>query len=464
MKYLFRACFQCILAIILFAGASCEKFLAIPTPNDKLATEVVFSDSASASLAVSGVLSRFTDAGFLSAQVRWAGFSADELVNGYADVELEQIATNNIHPDNTLIRNLWSAIYEHLYQINSSIEGIGSSDGIAPNAAAQLMGELRFLRAYVLFYAVNNWGDVPLPLTPDYRTNEQLPRASSGEVYGQIVDDLRYSVENLPLEYIDSERARPNKLAAMALLARVYLYREEWELAAQYAAEVIGSDWYWPLDAVGGAFLKESKETIWQLFPASLIPGIWTYDGNYFVPPSLTNEVVPYYLIPEGFYDDFEADDLRKAVWIGVKEIAGANYYFPYKYKVRSGPFSSVPTEYTKMLRLSEQLLIRAEAYAKLGNLADAIDDLNVIRQRAGLNELPMELDSEQILAAVAEERKHELLCEWGHRWFDLKRTHRADAVLAPIKGANWQQTDTLWPIPQSQLLTNPNLVQNDGY
>ena len=55
-------------------------------------------------------------------------------------------------------------------------------------------------------------------------------------------------------------------------------------------------------------------------------------------------------------------------------------------------------------------------------------------------------------------------LGEWGHRWFDLKRTARADAVLSPIKGNFWQPTDVLFPIPDLELNRNPLLIQNPGY
>jgi len=67
---------------------------------------------------------------------------------------------------------------------------------------------------------------------------------------------------------------------------------------------------------------------------------------------------------------------------------------------------------------------------------------------------------------AIEEERLRELFTEWGHRWFDLKRTGRANDVLGLIKGINWQETDQLFPIPASEILNNPALAdhQNPGY
>jgi hypothetical protein len=77
---------------------------------------------------------------------------------------------------------------------------------------------------------------------------------------------------------------------------------------------------------------------------------------------------------------------------------------------------------------------------------------------------LPTNLDKPALLLAVEKERQLELFTEWGHRWFDLKRTQRSTAVLGPIKGANWQVTDTLYPIPSDAIRTNINLTQNEGY
>jgi hypothetical protein len=57
-----------------------------------------------------------------------------------------------------------------------------------------------------------------------------------------------------------------------------------------------------------------------------------------------------------------------------------------------------------------------------------------------------------------------ELFTEWGHRWFDLKRTGRSEAVLGPLKGASWQSSDVLYPVPLDELQRNVYLQQNPGY
>ena len=115
------------------------------------------------------------------------------------------------------------------------------------------------------------------------------------------------------------------------------------------------------------------------------------------------------------------------------------------------------------ILRLAEQYLIRAEARAQQGNLTGAIGDLNIIRERAGLPDLSTALTQDKVIAAVMQERRIELVSEWGQRWLDLKRTGQVDSVLSKIK-PTWKINGQLYPIPQSELTNDPNLVQNPGY
>ncbi len=155
----------------------------------------------------------------------------------------------------------------------------------------------------------------------------------------------------------------------------------------------------------------------------------------------------------------FEPGDLRKAKWLNSTVIGGQIYFYPFKYKIRSG---RPVTEYYMVLRLAEQYLIRAEAEAKLNDLSDAIADLNIVRSRAGLPNTSATTQA-QLLAAIKHERQVELFCEWGSRWFDLKRTGDIDAVLGAEK-TGWSSTDSLYPIPFSEIQANPFLTQNTGY
>jgi hypothetical protein len=207
---------------------------------------------------------------------------------------------------------------------------------------------------------------------------------------------------------------------------------------------------------VANVFLKESSETIWQLKPK--------YGGDN------ANEGTTFYIgvgppqvaaLRPAFIQDMETGDLRRQHWVGEVTNNTATWYFPYKYKEHQNTGTSL--EYSIVFRLAEQYLIRAEARARQGNIAGAQQDLNIIRQRAGLQNTTAST-KEELLEAILAERRFELFSEHGHRWFDLRRTGRAGEVLPPIK-SGWKSTDVLLPIPEEELLMNPNLKpQNPGY
>ena len=112
---------------------------------------------------------------------------------------------------------------------------------------------------------------------------------------------------------------------------------------------------------------------------------------------------------------------------------------------------------------MAEQYLIRAEARANLGNAIGAQDDINKIRQRAGLNATTASTTAE-LLEAILNERRVEFFTEHGHRFFDLKRTTMLNTTLESVK-PGWENTDRVFPIPEKELLVNPNLLpQNPGY
>jgi hypothetical protein len=167
-------------------------------------------------------------------------------------------------------------------------------------------------------------------------------------------------------------------------------------------------------------------------------------------------------VLSNDFVAAINLEDKRLAHWVGYN--ASREFYFPQKYK--DGSSSGNITEYSMVLRLAEQYLIRAEARAMQGNLPGAISDLDKLRNRANLeliaNTLPG-IPQEDLLEEIMEERKRELFSEWGHRWLDLKRLQKTAEVLKPIK-PQWQDTDIFYPIPEEERAKNPNIEQNEGY
>ena len=317
------------------------------------------------------------------------------------------------------------------------------------------------MRAFIYFQLTNLYGKIPLTEAIDYQTNSILPRAEVAVVYDTIIANLKLAETLLQATYPTTGKVRPNRFTASALLARAYLYRGRYAEAAAKAGEVIAGPY--KLAALNKVFLKESEEAIWELMPVGS-NGVNTYTGNLFIPDTSSSSA-PKYALNTGLANAFEAGDLRMSNWVGIKKYNNVNYLYPAKYKVRVGS-STVPanaTEYEIVFRLGEQYLIRAEANAQLGNTFPAIADVDSIRSRAGLPLLAPDITKDALLAAVARERRIELFAEWGHRWFDLIRTNKADAVLSALK-PTWKSTAILWPIPQYELNINTAIQQNAGY
>jgi starch-binding outer membrane protein, SusD/RagB family len=449
--------------ILVILSYGCTKFVTINPPSTQLVSSTVFTSDATASAAVIGIYSNMmaNTMGFYGGNVTlMAGLSADEFLNYSPSTDQSEFAENSLKPVNQVVKQSWGEPYQYIFSANAILEGLANSTGVSAPTAAELQGETKFIRALSYFYLVNLWGDVPLVLHTAYATNDTLHRSSSQTVYDQIIQDLKEAQSLLPDDYSigGGERIRPNKSAATALLARVYLFNQNWSGAKEEADLVISNSLYAIVTDLSGVFLANSQEAIWQLQPVA--PDVNTWEGYSFImqdgPSSSPSQVA----LSDNLVNSFMAADLRKTNWIAIDSSQGTYSYYPFKYKIPAG---SSLTEYYSVLRLAEQYLIRAEAEAHLNDPSSSIADINVIRNRANLPDLSSTLTADQCLDSIAVERRWELFAEWGNRWLDLKRTGQASTVLQPIK-TDWQPTDTLYPIPQTEIQNDPNLTQNTGY
>lgn len=444
--------------VVMSCLVSCESFVELDAPKTQIVNSALFANDAGAKSAIAGVYSQLMSAaGFASGGNSGvtviAGLSADELINHSTSPVRVSIYNNSLTPVNT-VTSAWTEPFKTIYQVNSILEAVQTSTGITKPVRDQVTGEALFVRAFCYFYLVNFFGDVPLLLTTDYRANRVALRTPKTEVYQQIEQDLIEAQKLLTDDYSFSngEKVRPNKWVANALLARTYLYQEKWAAAETQASAIIGSGQF-SLPDLNSVFLANSDEAIWQLKP--VLPRINTFDGPYFFGEYGIIEVTA----SPSVLDWFEAGDNRAASWIANYTGDDQTYDYAYKYKV---VYADQPlTEYQMVFRLAEQYLIRAEARVQLEDFSGAIDDVNEVRVRAGLDPLDISMMSdEEVADAVVQERKVELFIEWGHRWFDLKRTGKIDEVLGAVK-TGWQPNDALFPIPQSEIRANPNLSQN---
>jgi len=472
MKKAYKNCSLAIfLATIAVVEARCRKFVEIDPPSTQAVTTSVFSDNAAATAALTVIYSEMQSESFNMSQC--AGLLSDELVSYSTNTAVRPYYTNSLLP--TSNPGPWVAAYKYIYQANAVMEGLQMVGGVSPAVQKQLTGEAAFIRAFWYFYLVNCYGDVPLATTTDYKVNSTLNRTTKDKVYQQIISDLKDAKNLLNNDYVDAndttitqERIRPNKSAAAALLARVYLYSGDYPNAEVQATGLISNERYGLVNGLDSVFLKNSREAIWQLGVPS--PSNYnTFDGYCFILQSAPNNdnSANTATISRNLSNSFEPGDKRKVSWIGAitYNAPDTTYYFPFKYKNR---LPSPITEYTMMLRLAEQYFIRAEAIVQQNkDLNMAVADLNVIRERAGLQDYVGPLDKNSLLTAILHERQVELFTEWGHRWFDLIRMGSLNTIMSlitPQKGGVWKSEWSLFPIPQSERNIDFNLSQNVGY
>jgi hypothetical protein len=486
---------------LMFSG--CKKLVEIDQPTNTISTVTAFTSDAQAASTLAGMYSYMIQGGenfSNGATTIYMGLAADEL-NSYAGLSNKSdynFETNKLQFDDSSVPNLfYNPTYKTVYNANNIIDGVAASTsaGLSDSSRVELTAEAKFTRAFAFFYLTNIFGDIPMPLTYDFTKTALLPQTTQANVYIQIIKDLQYAQSALPSGYPFSgnQRTRPNKWAATAMLARTYLYEKDWKDAEAQASAVIGNNQFSLLPDLTQVFLKNSGETIWQLEVnsaqnghlleasfAGFLPGFPIDWGSldpaseaYLLDPSTfagyASNFLPAYYCSNSLSSAFEPNDLRKTTWTQYSLTAkiapwnGNTVWYPYKYDV---PIVAgvAATQYYMVLRLAEQYLIRAEARAEQNNLGGAAADLNVIRMRAGL---PPTTASNQadLLNAVAQERRVELFAEWGHRWFDLKRTGKATTVLGNLGYKKpFSASQLLFPIPQSELIADPNLKQNPGY
>lgn len=447
----------------LILTSACEEFVQIDPPKTEIVRETVFSNDASAMAAIRGIYSAMmTRQSFTNGQIeKYCGLSSDELMDlsGRADqVEFESNALTAVNQ--TVLNIFWKEAYSYILNANAILEGLAQSTSMTPAMLSQIEGEAKFIRAFCHFYLTNLFGEIPYIVTTDYRVNAKISRLAVSEINQLLIADLLDAEDLLAEDYSYSSglRTQPVKAAASAMLARVYLYQGNWIKAEEYATKIIDNTGMFTLvDNLDEIFLANSLETIWQLQPVT--PELSTGQAKLFILLVPPRDIV----LREELVNAFEENDQRKEQWIGNFQHGDDTYYFPFKYKVYS---ANEVVEQATVLRLSELYLIRAEARAQQNKLTNAIQDIDRIRNRANLPLIETtnpSITKEELLSTIEHERRIELFSEWGHRWLDLKRTGKADQVLSGLK-SDWQNTDELYPIPNTERLVNPNLTQNPGY
>lgn len=457
--------FLILLIIITAAFTSCKKLVEVEVPKSNLLRKNLFNNDKSAESALNGMYAHIRGNGLLCGD---SYFGAIKLYGWYSD-EFDYYASPTsdnykfyqyqLFPDTRSIQTMWQHSYQTIFMANAILEGEKEAHNLAQDVKDRMIGEALFVRAIMHFYLSNLYGDIPFVTSTDFHITRLQPKISVKEVYKLALEDLLKAESLLKESYPTSERVRPNKWVVKSLLSRVYLYNEDWNNASIKSAEVIAQSQLYKLESdLNNVFLKGSKEAIWQIKPGTETANardaslILTYD------PYITDGAP----VSKGLLNAHEPGDQRKEKWIGTFMWGDVEWKYINKYK-QGSVTTPASLEYSILFRLAEQYLIQAEALAQQNNLDGALQYLNMIRNRAGLPSFSSS-SKEDILEAILKERRIELSTEYGHRFFDLKRTKNAEKYLKSVK-PSWKNEWLYWPIPQFEIDTNPNLLpQNPGY
>lgn len=436
-----------------------------------MTTAQVFTSDKLATSARSGLFSSLALSSTQSQSLTiYSSLQADDLLYLSNVVALQEFNNNSYSAISTSQGTLFTEWYAVIYRANAIIEGLSNSTGTSENIRKLYTAEARFVRAYCYFNLLNSFGEVPLALSTNPNVTAFLPKTSTANVYAQIIADLTDAKANLLADYSSTanDRVGVNRFVAAGLLARVYLFTGNYAAAEENASEVIASSLYSLIpkaNAGTGLFVKNSAECIWQMSPPVTATNGYTSEGSAFIPASFTPVLSFSYRLDPKFTALFEANDIRGQSWINRTTFSDDTYSIPFKYKYPSQPtaLAAGVTENQLVMRLAEQYLIRAESRTRIGtNLSGALSDLNAIRARAGAT-VSTAATVQPLLDDIALENRKEFFCEQAFRWFNLKRTDQADAVIGALK-ASYSPHAKLLPIPQTAIDANPNLTQNPGY
>lgn len=380
------------------------------------------------------------------------------------------------------------AMWEHWYKtIGRANYAIAYAEEEGGENSERLIAEAKFLRAYTYFFLVRGWGDVPIQGEISFEGGNPVidpesdlsVRNSATEVYDYIEQDLTEAMNNLPSksEYASRDLGRVTSGAARALLAKVHLYREDWQEALQHADAVINSGQYG---------LEENYEDIWREYSENGIESIFEIQARG---EDIAHGVQQYsetqgargtsgwgwgFNTPsEDLLNAFneEGDEIRRdatiifageTLWDG-REVSASVENPMYNEKAYSSANAGAGDgdKNIRVLRLAEMYLIKAEAAAQLGDLETAMDALNVVRERVDLEPISG-LGQQELLERIWNERRLELAFEHD-RWFDIIRTGQAPEAMA-THGKDFNDRLWLFPIPENQLIQTPTMEQNPGW
>lgn len=445
--------------------SACNTVVLDPPPVDLLVDDIVFTRPSDLPSVQVGLYNAARSLG--SPTVQAGDFTADHIIHLGTFTDYREFGTKQITPANGVIGALWGSVFRTVYLSNFILERLPTIAGVREAEAKVLTAEAKFLRGYANFIGAYSFGGIPKVTTTILATNRTVARASKDDILASVLEDYQAALKDLPDGDPQSRNVYAGyatKNAVRAALARYFLYKKDWAQAESYASLLINSPNYKLVtfnEVVKSDFNQES------IFEFGYTLNDYSGDlNNYFIG---RREVVPSNQVILSLTSRESGNRSQTILFEFDKQKGSDNGWSLEKY----GTADSNNRNFV-VFRLGEMYLIRAEARAQQGKITGAngaIVDINALRTRAstGLTgtQVPPQITTAtqtEMLNIIERERVYELAFE-GHRWYDLVRTNRAQAVMSAFS-PNWNVKYELWPIPQSEIQRNPSLVgqQNPGY
>jgi starch-binding outer membrane protein, SusD/RagB family len=469
---------------VMVALTSCEKELT-KSPSNAVLEENAFQTETDFQNAIKGIYQRIaTLQGYYGGDmIIVPDLLADNLITNANGRGTFLLASRwQYNGDNSF--GLFSAGYSIIRAANGVLANI--DNGVLSGAVKDnIKGEAQSLRAWVHFDIARAFAKVPtntinpaVDLGIAYVTGTDpnaLPaRESIADTYNKIVADLTGALPLVTTSAGTVANGRVNKAAVAGILAKVYLYMGKYGEAVDAATVSLGlNSNVGSRDNLAGIFADATDEGV--LFKTKILDkDEITIGVNY--SQTGTGGVKSEFVATKDFYDMYGANDVRKDVYFQVSPYQGVDQIHVAKYFGRVT--GNVNTVDAKVLRVADVLLIRAEANARLGNLAPALADLNALKSQRYFPYVAFAGTLNQTLAEILKERRLELAFE-GDRFFDLKRLN-LPVVRNPNYGDKADGSGTKFPsyaltlpagdhrfelpIPQTEINVNSNFKQNPGY
>lgn len=393
----------------------------------------------------------------------------------------------NWQPQDYAFNINWRDAYKGISYCNYILQYLPASTKVSDATKKRVIAEAK--TGLGLFYKdlVELFGDVPLIKSFDEGITASPSRTAATEVLNYIAGQLTAAIPDLPASYSAGDNGRFTKGAANALLCKIYLYQKNWDGVIAAANTIISSGVY-QLDQAGYSdlFIPENQNNkefilVKQAFPdfntGNSMP-TYCLPPDYKLPPGVSIQIWNEYRVRRAFFESFDPADARKALITdrypningGTTIIAPTADVICVKYAFDSKANIVFATNDMPLIRLADIILAKAEALnQKSGPTQESVDLINQIRNRAFNNDITKikklsDFGSKDALNDwILKERGWELFFE-GHRRMDLIR-HGKFLEMATARGATDPSAKRLlFPIPQSEIDINPNLVQNPGY